>query len=633
VGFIRPFVIILALSFSISVGAQEYVPGELIVKMKDQRASGASRFLGKASTRSKMSLKKSWSQFNIHQFQLKPGVSVEQAINDLHFDEEVEYAEPNYILKKHSPGIEGAPMTFSELQQDLEANSEEWDSFGAAERFGQTGADIRVEEAWSILGNSTQKPIVAVIDSGVDYDHYVFRESGAIWVNPGEIPDNSIDDDNNGYVDDVYGWNFVNNSNDPMDDDNHGTHVAGIVLGITQDILRMEGEISPSRIQIMPVKFLDHNGSGTTANAIAAIHYAMNNGAHVLNNSWGGGHFSQALYDVIDQSNKLNISFVAAAGNAANDNDATPTYPASYKIANVVSIAATSTFDGLASFSNFGNQSVHVASPGISVVSTLPNGTFGHSSGTSMAAPFVAGLSALMLREKSAITGHQIKGVLYDNSFTVGDLAGKVASQARIDAYEAVHFVKTTDMSSYQPNLAADRWLTSVDSPSGGTAASGGCGMVARQVFRSGQGGGSSNPFGGGGAMPMLMLALLMAPLVLINILKIRRRNTIESRRQHPRFQVQSEVSIAVGETRLVGNMSSLSMGGACINTDALLEKGGLVTLSIATPDGKEHLEVKGQVVWSEEKKAYGVKFMETSSEALNQISAWTQDLGLKKSS
>ncbi len=628
--FIRPLAVCFILAFSFSIEAQDYVPGELIVKMKDSSSQGSSRFLGKAAINQKMSLKRSWKRYNIHQFQLKPGLSVEQAINDLHFDDNVEYAEPNYILRKQSTGIEGGPKSLAEIA--AENTSLQIDSF-SSDRFAQSNADIRAEDAWSILTTSPEKPIVAVIDSGVDYNHYVFQESGAVWTNPGESPNNSIDGDGKGFVDDIQGWNFVNNSNDPMDDDNHGTHVAGIVLGMTQDVLRNPGDLSPAKIQIMSLKFLDQSGSGTTASAIAAINYAIDNGASVLNNSWGGGHFSQALYDVIVKSNDRKLAFVAAAGNAANNNDSSPTYPASYKIANVVSVAATSSQDNLASFSNYGGQSVHVASPGISIISTLPNDSFGYSSGTSMAAPFASGLSALLVREKNQISGHQVKGVLFEYSLGVQDLLGKVASQSRIDAFEAVNFVQNTDIAGYVPNANADRWLSSVDAAETSSQAGGGCGLISTKLLQKSL----QKPFDGSGGpsggTTAALLTLLLAPLLVINILKVRAKKQPDYRRAHPRINIQSEVSIAVGGQKLIGQMSSISLGGARIDTEALLEQGGVVTLCVASPTGDKHFEVQGQIVWCEEKKAYGVRFTDSQQEARDLVGLWSSRLANKKSS
>ncbi len=585
--------------------------------MKDQAQVGKASSKGamsKLASDNGMELKRSWKRFKMHQFKVGKGKSVEQIVNDLHFDPNVEYAEPNYIFNKQSTGIEGSPMSFSEMEAEVTSMNSGYSGGG----MGQTSAQIDAAEAWQILSNLPQKPVVAIIDSGVDYNHYVFVDSDAIWENVDEIPGNGLDDDGNGYIDDVRGWNFVSNSNDPMDDDNHGTHVAGIVLGMTQDILA--ATVEESVIKIMPLKFLDSQGVGTTSDALEAINYAMDNGAQVMNNSWGGGSYSQSLHDVITSAYNNGLSFIAAAGNSANNNDASPTYPANYQVPNVVSIAATSSSDGLASFSNFGSTSVHVASPGISILSTLPNDSFGYSSGTSMAAPFASGLAALMIREKGDINGFQVKGVLYEYSEMVGGLAGKVASQSRINAFDAVNFVQNNDIESYQPDYSSGS--RSVAS-SGAAAAGGGCGLVAK--ISKGRGGPPS------GGKVFLFLGLLFAPVILMNVLRIRKQKLSESRRQFPRYKMDSEVRISVGDKQLVGNMSSISLGGARIDTDALLEKGGVVTLNIASPEGDQQVEVQGQVVWSEEKKAYGVKFCETGEDAAATIGLWTKKLAGNK--
>lgn len=615
-GHLRPFAFILvSFFFALSVQAQDYVPGEIIVKMKASSAkTGTHKFLGKMAISQKMTLKQSWGRFNMHQFKLGAGQSVDDAINELSFDPDVEYVEPNYIFRKQQVGFEGQPMSFSEVEEELSTMSNQAMSGG---NFGQTADNMNAEQTWGILSSTSSRPIVAVIDSGVDYNHYVFVDSGAMWTNPNEIPGNGVDDDGNGYIDDVRGWNFVNNTNDPMDDDNHGTHVAGTVLGMTQNILAPT--LDPSVIQIMPLKFLDSQGAGTTSAAIAAINYAVNNGAHVLNNSWGGGNYSQALLDAVTVAYNSGKTFVAAAGNSSNNNDLSPTYPASYNVPNVISIAATSSSDGLASFSNFGASTVHVGSPGISILSTLPNDSFGYSSGTSMAAPFAAGLAALMIREKGIINGYQVKGVLFDHSEGVSGLNGKVASNSRIDAFDAVDFVQNNDIANYQPTYtggtSSNRGLASE-----GTAAAGGCGLVKSALNNKGGGGPSRG-------QKLLFFGLLFAPVILINILRIRKKKMIESRRQFPRYKMDSEVRIDVGGKQLVGQMNTISLGGARIDTDALLEKGGVVTLSIESPDGAQQIQVQGRVVWSEEKKAYGVQFCDAKDEAMATIGGWTKKL------
>ncbi|MCJ8277468.1 MAG: S8 family serine peptidase, partial [Bdellovibrionales bacterium] len=332
---------------------------------------------------------------------------------------------------------------------------------------------------------------------------------------------------------------------------------------------------------------------------------------------WGGGSYSQALEDAIVTAYNGGVTFVAAAGNASNDNDAAPTYPASYTIPNVLTIAATTDSDGMAGFSNFGDTSVHVASPGVSILSTLPNDSFGYSSGTSMSAPFVAGLSALMIREKGDINGYQVKGIIHDYSFVVNGLNGKVSSDSRINALNAIEFVQNNNIDDYQPDFV-NRDLASAG------AAGGGCGLVGKVLkkHKSGQGDGKP-PWGN----MTLLFVVLFAPIFFMNFLKYRHQKMLDNRRQHPRYKIDSEVSIDVGGRKLVGQVSSISLGGARIDTEAMLENGGIVTLSIESPDGAQQVQVEGRVVWSEEKKAYGVKFTAAKDEALSALGGSTKKL------
>ena len=622
---------ILTLLIAVPSWAQDYVPGEIIVKMKDQvSTSGKHQFIGKASLQHKMSLKKSWPRFNMHRFSLKVGKSVEEAVAEMNADPDVAFAEPNYIFKKQSAGMEGEPLSAMEVQ---EAHSE--GSFSSS-AFGLTGANINAEEAWNTLGSSPydEIPIVAVIDSGVDYTHYVFQDSNAIWENTGEIADNGIDDDGNGYIDDVRGWNFAYNTNDPMDDDNHGTHVAGIVLGMTQDILA--STLEPAKVKIMPLKFLKANGQGSTSDAIEAINYAVNNGATILNNSWGGGSFSQALQNAIISAYNSRVSFIAAAGNSNNNNDVTATYPASYAVPNILSIAATygqevANDDYLASFSNFGAQTVHLGSPGSSILSTIPGNAFSYSSGTSMAAPFVAGLAALMHYEAGPINGYQLREILFGNSDGSSALTAKVSSESRINALTAVGFVQSSGVSSYQPefdeSMRGPTSSSSSGSSSSGAQAGGGCGLV-KAIWDKSQKIGGRKGGGPSQGQAALILGLLLAPLALMLGLRIRNKmKDPANRRIHDRYKIDSQVKINIQGREIVGSVSSISLGGARVNTDALLESGGVVTMSIASPDGQQQIQVQGKVVWSEEKKAYGVQFCNAEKSVLSVIGGWTSSL------
>lgn len=269
------------------VFAAEYVPGEVIVKLRGKMNSFESTaFMGKASAEGKLKLKSSYKGLNLHHFALKNGESVEDAIAELSKDPSVQFAEPNYVIRLSQPVEEKNEMPMS-LEQIQAATG--------SLAISQTLAPIDLNAAWNSETVGLASPVVAVLDTGIDYNHSVFVNSGAIWQNPGEIAGNGVDDDGNGYIDDVRGWNFSNGTNNPYDDDSHGhgTHVSGIILGTTQNILAFP--IAAARIKIMPLKFLDSNGSGTTSSAVQALYYAVNNGAKVINNSWGGGSWSNSL--------------------------------------------------------------------------------------------------------------------------------------------------------------------------------------------------------------------------------------------------------------------------------------------------------------------------------------------------
>ena len=220
--------------------------------------------------------------------------------------------------------------------------------------------------------------MVAIIDTGIDYTHPDLAAN--IFINTAEIPGNHIDDDGNGFVDDVRGWDFVNRDNDPMDDHFHGTHVAGTVGAVGDNGLGVAG-VNWS-VRLMPLKFLDSGGSGSTADAVAAIEYATMMHVDVMSNSWGGGGFSEALRLAIENAMNAGILFVAAAGNSSSNNDLFPAYPASYDLDNIVSVASTTATDNLSNFSNFGPTTVDLAAPGSNILSTLPGSTYGLLSGS-----------------------------------------------------------------------------------------------------------------------------------------------------------------------------------------------------------------------------------------------------------
>lgn len=598
------------------VVTREYVPGEIIVKLKGKAKTLQSQaFVGKAVSEKSMSLKGSWAGLNMHHFALKAGQGVEEVIREMQNDPDVEYVEPNYIVRRQSTGIEGEPVAMSEVQSAASSG-------GTYSTYAQTSAPIQLSQAWAAMSAGKTPPVVAIIDTGIDFNHAVFTGSGAIWTNPNEIPSNGIDDDKNGYIDDVHGWNFVANSNSPADDDGHGTHCAGIVLGTTQDITA--SPIAAAQVRIMPLKFLDANGSGSTADAVKAIYYAVNNGAQVLSNSWGGGGFSSSLLDAITYAYNHKVAFVAAAGNASTNNDSSPTYPANYNVPNMISIAATSDLDGLASFSNYGASTVHVGSPGVSIWSTYPTNMYARLSGTSMATPFVAGLAALILREAPSMTGYQVKNLIFGGAQSVSSLQTKTTTKSRINVYNSVVAAKTSTVDPNQPSYDSSMARAPASSDSAAAPSLGGCGLVSKMIRDSGgdDGGSFSGP-----QKNLSFFALLIVLIAPVLVSLALRQRSGKYQRRFARYQIDSSVRLRFGDRELVGQVSTISLGGVQLNTDAWLEKGGVVKMSIRSPDGRDELEVEGKVVWSEEHKRYGVAFANADDSVLANISRWTQSL------
>lgn len=298
---------------------------------------------------------------------------------------------------------------------------------------GSTTADINIEPAWAL--GTTSTVVTAVIDSGIDYNHPDLASN--IWINRNEVAGNGVDDDRNGYVDDIRGWDFANNDNNPMDDNGHGTHVAGTIGAVGNNGVGVVGVAWQT--SIMALKFLDANGSGSLSSAISAINYARVNGAKVINASWGGGGFSSALQSAITQFVSSGGIFVAAAGNESSNNVTTPSFPANYT--GVISVGASTRTDTLASFSNFGTN-VDVVAPGQSILSTLPNNRYGTLSGTSMAAPHVAGALALLWSQNPTRTAAQITDALMANTDNV--LRGSTSQFGRINVGRAAEALRGT---------------------------------------------------------------------------------------------------------------------------------------------------------------------------------------------
>ncbi|MBN3895257.1 MAG: S8 family serine peptidase [Nostoc sp. NOS(2021)] len=272
------------------------------------------------------------------------------------------------------------------------------------------GADlIKAPEAWA-HGYTGKGVVVAVVDTGVDYNHEDLKDN--IWTNPKEIAGNGKDDDGNGYVDDIHGWNFVDNNNNVLDDNGHGTHVSGTIAGENNNY-GVTGIAYDAKI--MPVKVLDDSGSGSYTSIAKGIHYAVDNGANVINLSLGGNYSNSTLESAINYASSKGVIVVMAAG---NDGGSSPDYPARYASKSGIAVGAVDKNNNLADFSNRSgtNQISYVTAPGVNVYSSVPNNQYAIYSGTSMAAPHVAGVVALMLSANSKLTDAQVREIVADTA-------------------------------------------------------------------------------------------------------------------------------------------------------------------------------------------------------------------------
>ena len=356
---------------------------------------------------------------------------VAETVDRLNRDPAVDYAEPDYLLSIFSSGrrIPNDPLF-----------TNQWGLDNAGQGGGRPDADIDAPEAWTTAtGGET---VVAIVDTGIDLDHEDLV--GNLWLNPGEDLDgdgrvtasdrNGIDDDGNGYADDFHGWDFANNDSDPDDDHflGHGTHVAGTVAAVGDNGLGVAGVSWAARL--MAVKFLRGTNGGWTSDAVLALEYAIAGGARIVNASWGGFTFSRALRDAVDALDAAGVLLVAAAGNTSSDNDLMPAYPANYDFGSVVAVAATERHDLLAEFSNFGVRSVDLGAPGVEILSTMPDDQYDLLQGTSMAAPHVSGVAALLLGAAPELSADEVKAKILAAAEPIPALAGKTVTGGRLDA-------------------------------------------------------------------------------------------------------------------------------------------------------------------------------------------------------
>ncbi len=400
-------------------GVHHYVPNELIIKFKSSAANSLTAEINRMAAEAGAVRMRRFSTTGAEHWRLGGTTSVSALLRRYQHDPRVEYVEPNYSVRiSATPNDPGYTQGFLYGLDQISA-PQAWDI--------QTGTNV----------------VIGVIDTGVDRTHPDLLQN--IWTNPGEIPNNGTDDDGNGFIDDDHGWDFVNNDNQPADDNGHGTHVAGTIAALGNN---GSGVVGVNwRAQVMPLKFLAADGSGDVARAIAAIDYATENGARLTNNSWGGSGFSFALQDAISRANNAGSIFVAAAGNGGADgigdnNDQLPEYPASYNLQNVISVAATDQNDQLAGFSNFGQTTVDLGAPGVDIVSTYPGATFVSLSGTSMATPHVSGVVALLFALQPNLSVAQVVAALLGNTDPVPSLQNKTVTGGRLNAFAALSSIQ-----------------------------------------------------------------------------------------------------------------------------------------------------------------------------------------------
>lgn len=344
----------------------------------------------------------------------------QKILSDLASQQDVEYIEPDYPIYANQE---------SPAKSDLETSqfSDQW-----------ALPKVNLSAAWNITKGS-KEIVIAVLDSGIDYTHKDLKNN--IWRNPKEVI-NGIDDDANGFIDDVYGWNFVSNNADPktLSTSNHGSHVAGIIGGNRGDGQGILG-IAPN-VKMMALKFIGENGSGSTSAAIRGIDYAISKKVFAINNSWGSGGGSKSLADAIGRAEKAGILFIVAAGNGSGGAgfsiDTQGWYPASYRFSNVLNVAATGSTDTLTSFSNFGLNNVDVAAPGLNILSTVSNQGYQKMSGTSMAAPLVTGLAVLVKAANPTLNYAQVINVIRSSVDRTPSLSEQIASGGRVNALRAV---------------------------------------------------------------------------------------------------------------------------------------------------------------------------------------------------
>jgi subtilisin family serine protease len=435
---------LLALAPSTIAALHPHVPGELIVKLKDSTQKSSFLKWKGLGVQLDEKIQLSYGDLFVVKFD-QSQKSIDSVIEAIKNDSNVQYVEPNFIYSVVQPQVEkvGLPSLFQVEAESLNYTPSDprfgqlWGlrNTGSNEPGGRSpgrsGADLDVMNAWGLTTGSKAVKI-AVIDTGIDYNHPDLKDN--MWVNLAEKNGQpGVDDDGNGYVDDVHGYDFANDDGDPMDGHSHGTHCAGTIGAVHNNGEGVAGVMAD--VTLVGIKFLTDSGSGATANAVKSIDYATKVGVDLMSNSWGGGGYSEALKEAIQRASDAGIVFTAAAGNSGTNNDSKPHYPSNYEVDNVISVAAHTAQDTLASFSCYGRNTVHVAAPGHNILSTVKNGGYAVYSGTSMATPHTSGAIGLLLAQTPGLTVTEVRDRVMATSVPVSSYRGKVIKGGRLHAY------------------------------------------------------------------------------------------------------------------------------------------------------------------------------------------------------
>lgn len=413
--------------------SRQYVPGELLVRLKQEGPTLAddvfSDYGSDVVERFEFATPAplGHSGADIVRVKLPSDLTVEEAVQRLKQDGRVDFAEPNYRYQLSEVTRHQETTTPNDLNRKL------WGLHNEGQDGGRAGADISAVEAWEITqgDRSVQGPLIAVVDTGIDYTHPDLAAN--MWTNPGEIPGDGIDNDNNGVVDDVHGYNAFHQTGDPMDGHSHGTHCAGTIGGVGDNGLGVVG-VSP-QAKLMAVKIFSDKGESTSASILRGLLYADKMGADITSNSWGGGPYNEAVKEAFLSSDALHV---VAAGNDKVDNDAIDYYPANYEIDNMIVVAASDRRDQRAAFSQWGATKVDVTAPGKDIWSTTPNGRYASYSGTSMATPHVSGVAALVASAFPDASALEIKDRIIYGSDKVRELTDLSVSDGRVNAAAAL---------------------------------------------------------------------------------------------------------------------------------------------------------------------------------------------------